>query len=125
MFFMLPAAGSVTTHAVFDVSDALAQMFGFDPVRLVFVTSVAGVARQVAVDVAGGTGCRVLAGQRKEPCMVEPGRSPSRRRMALGAIGADIAMEGRGGRGVAGRAQGLQGWGQGVVRKCRPAAKAE
>ena len=66
----------MAARAVFDVPDAFFCVFRADLVKLMFVTAVAGVAFEIAADMAGGTGSLVWPGQCEETRMFEARRFP-------------------------------------------------
>lgn len=82
----------MATGTIFDVTNAFFCVLGPDLVRLMFVTAVAGVALEIAADMAGSASSLVWPGQCEETRMIEARRSPCSLRVALRAIVACLSM---------------------------------
>jgi hypothetical protein len=83
----------MTFDAILEVSNAFLQVLSSDPVRLVFMAPVAGVATVVVRRVTRRALSVVVSIQHEELGMIESGRLPLLMAMALTAASSDLSMQ--------------------------------
>lgn len=83
----------MTSDAILEVSNAFLKVLSSDPVRLVLMAPIAGIATVVVRRVTRRALSVVVAIQHEELGMIEGGRLPLLRAVALTAASSDLSMQ--------------------------------
>ena len=83
----------MTGDAVGEVRHSFFDMLGSDIGFGMLVAAVAGVLPPIASRMAGGAGDVMISVEHEESCVIECGRFPAGRAVALRALGGDAAVD--------------------------------